>query len=1454
MNLHSAGTRALLAGTGTHVAGSRLPDVPAVADTVRDLGSVLIDCCGLRPENLLPPIIDPNPIELGNALIEAAKQAEDVFFFHYVGHGLVSPGNKLHLATCETDHLSEGLGFKALPYTVIADALSVCRARTIVVVLDCCYSGRARGSLGTAATNAFELASLAGAYVLSSASADELALALPGERHTSFTGALMTLLREGDPAGLPELTVEGAFRYLRRELPLRGIPAPVRYLSGQAGDLVLAGNPVGVCPPVTDATDTGQPLAEGPCPYRGLDPFTADDARFFFGREQLTRDLLDQMATRWQTGTPMAVVGLSGSGKSSLLRAGVLPAVARGELPVRGSSAWPSMVLTPGAHPLDTLATRLAGPADLPADAIRTELAADPTRLNSVLAQALHRHAGGQNVPDGRLLLVVDQFEELFTACQDADERAQFVRAVCAAAQKHALVVLGIRADFYAHCLAYSELARVLDNSKLQVLPMAPEQLREAIEKPAEAAGLGLEPGLVDLLLHDLQADHDFAAGALPLLSYALLLTWQNRHQGRTLTLAGYRATGGVGEAVTRRAETVYEALDADEKQAARMMLQRMVSLGEGTEDTRRRIDLTELVEQTPAVATARDRLAQARLITVDGDTAQISHEALLRVWGRFRDWIKADRAGLLVQQELSEAAADWLRDGRDADRLHRGDRLHLAREWAADHPDRLSRSEREFLDASVRAEQRRRRVRTGFIGTLAVLLVLSLVATAFAVQGRNRARAQQRAATARSLLDQAESARGNAPQLALMLGIAADRLHSSTDTTASLLTGLLAPYAGTLAGHARTVSAVAFHPGNHILATGGADNQVILWDGTRRLGSFRTSARVDALAFSPDGRTLAAGIADGSLALWNVTVPSRPNRLSSVNGQNAAVDTVAFSPDGNTLASGSVDDTVVLWDISDRAAPGKLIRLTTHRQAVLSAAFSRDGHMLATGDAGGTTILWNVRHPDAPAHLSSLTERNTGASASLAFSPDGHRVATGDGDSTVRLWDIRNLRRPQVISRLHGGWDGPVGAVRYDTSGRSVLAVGADHRMLRWDITDPARPVQHTEIGGAGGNLTAAVALSPDGNTLATASAGDTVILWRSGTGAGINATFRLGGHRDAVRAVGYRPDGRVLATGSADGTVNLWDMSDRKLPRKTAHITAHNGWVDALAFSPDGHTLAISGEDGTTVLWDVHAPDAPKQVDKLPAQNDPVISLAFDPKGHVLATGGDKVILWDVTDPSRPTRIASPAGHTAQVTAMAFSPDGRTLATGSYDSTTILWDVTDPARYRRLATLSGHTNQVTTLAFSPDGRTLATGSVDTSVILWDVENRERPQMAAAPLVEHTDWVRSVAFSPDGHLMATAGNDERVLLWDVTGSTRPHVLLQSLAHAAIITAVAFSADSRTLATGGGDNLVYLENLTEIIDARANAVARACSRAGRGLDRTEWDRYVPDLPYERTCA
>ncbi|WP_431929228.1 caspase, EACC1-associated type [Amycolatopsis tucumanensis] len=1456
MNLGSAGTRVLLVGTGTHAEGSRLPPVPAVGATLTALATAFRDRCGVRPESLPDPVLNPDPIEFGNALTRAAAEAEDVLVLYYVGHGLVSPGNKLHLATRETDDLSTGLAFKALPYSAVEDALTLCRARTIVVVLDCCFAGRAHGSFGTSASDAFELASLGGAYVLASAASDEQALAPEGERHTAFSGALLTLLAEGDPAGLPDLTVEAAYRHLRRVLPSRNVPAPVRHLSGQAGDLVLAPNPAAAVPRAPVPRTDGQPQADQPCPYRGLDPFTADDARFFFGREQLTRELLDDLAAWSAEPGPVAVVGLSGAGKSSLLRAGLLPAVERGELRVPGSRTWPHMLLTPGEDPLGNLAARLAAPAGLTPGAIRADLAADPARLTDVLRRALRRQAGGRDVPGGRLLLVVDQFEELFTTCADENQRRAFVRALTAAAEETAVVVLGLRADFYAHCLAYPELAGVLKDRQLPVPAMTSAQLRDAIEKPAKAAGLQLEPGLTDLLLRDVRAGGDFGAGTLPLLSYALLLTWRSR-QGRTLTLTGYQATGGVWDAITRQAETIYDGLDADGQRAARLMLLRMVSVGEGTEDTRRRVQLSELDSGTGAV---RDRFAAARLVTVDGDTAQISHEALLRAWRRLREWIDTDRAGLVIRQRLAESARLWDRDGRDASALHRGNQLQLARDWAADHPEQLDELSRRFLDVSVRADRRRRQVRAVVSGALVVLLVAALVAALLAVQGRNEARAQQRTATARALIDRAESARDTAPQLALMLGIAADRLDSTADSTASLVTGLLDPYAGTLEAHTAPVSAVVFSGDGRRLATSGMDNRIFLWDTAdpaRPLGEITDTTPSNGFLFGPDGRTLFVGEITGRVSVWDVA--AAPVRVGEVPAGAGYITAAALDPGGTVFATGSVDGTVRLWDVADRTRPRLLTTLSGYPDQIGAMAFSPDGGVLAAGGynpeqpkAAGV-VLWDVRNPAAPREAGRLADQDGGTGA-MAFSPDGRVLAVGAA-ATVGLWDVADPARPGRLGDLTGQVS-PVRTIRFEGP-RRVAAAGYDHSWTAWDITDPAKPgPSRSRLSGGQSNWTNAVTLSPDGEILAAASAENTVLLWRRDADAGIGALDHyLSVQQGAVRAVRFSPDGRLAAVGSGDGTVGLWDVTDRDRPRGIRRLSGHANWVDSVAFAPDSRTVASGGEDGLVILWDVSDPANPRERARVTEAMAPASTVEFDPGGRLLAvgTGNGSVSLYDVADPDRPVRVAVVPAHRALVSAVAFGDQGRVLATGSYDGTGSLWDVSDPAVPRELSKFTAHTGRWYALAFDPAGRTLATASEDTTVILWDVRDPAAPRVLGSPLARHTGRVRSIAFSPDGRMLATGSEDQSTRVWDVTDPTRAVSMVRLSSQQAMIIAVAFSPDGRTLATGDAENRAYLWDTGEVVDIREHAVEQACRRAGRGLNPDEWRQQVPDLPYQQTC-
>ncbi|SCG38369.1 WD40 repeat [Micromonospora coxensis] len=1219
------------------------------------------------------------------------------------------------------------------------------------------------------------------------------------------------------------------------------------------------------------ATDAGPAARWSGNPYLGLSPFDERHAEVFYGRRELVARLLQRLAEQLEVGGPLLVIGASGAGKSSLLRAGLLPQLAVGRL-AAGSAAWPRRVFTPTASPLRELALHLADLAGLDAGSVLRSLHDDPDRAALIAAQAL-RAVGAD---PARLVLVVDQFEELFTlaAADPADaepDRLAFVRALEAMARPSlgstevpsALVVLAVRADFLDPLMAAAELREAVQQGPFTVGPMSESELAAAIAGPAAEAGVTVAPELLDAVLHDLRGVGGFDVGVLPLLSEAMRVTWEHR-EGDRLTVLGYRRAGGVSEAVQTSAEAVYGRLDDDLRTTAQQVF---TSLTVPTRDgrlARRRLDradLHRLCGETGRVDTVVDAFTRERLLMAADHGIEISHDALLTTWSRLRTWLDSDRADRTRQHELLTAADTWEQHDRNASYLYVGDNLdatvRAVARWQADperHPA-LTAAATDFLDRSVRAQRRSQLARRVTTGALVLLLLASLIATGLAVLGQREAQQQQRAATAGALLDQAENLRDNAPQLALMLALAADRLHHDRSSTASLIASLLAPYAGTLAGHRGAVTALAFRPDGQMLATSGADGRVLLWDpgAMRKTGELDGTPRVDAVAFSPDGRTLAVGAANGTIALWDVGDSAQPRRIATTaTSQPAVVSSIAFSPDGRQLAVGDGGGGLTLWGVTDPTRPRRAADLTGHSGWVSAVAFSPDGQVLVSGDLGGRAFVWDVVRAR---RVGQLAGHHDGVGA-FGFGSDGRRLASGGGDG-ILLWELTDPVRPRRLGHLTG----PTGGVRaLRLTGRNdqyVIGVGADRSVQRWDVTDPARPVRSTLVPLTRTTWVNAVAVSPDGQSVATASADSTVVLWRAGAGAGLSARYRLGDHDGEVRAVRFRGDGRLLATGGADGRTNLWELADRAQPRRRGQLAAHPRGVYAVDFSPDGRTLATGGQDGAA-LWDVGTPTAARELARLPGHPGPVTSLAFRPDrdaGRLLAVGGGDgtTALWDVTDPAAARRLSALTGHLAGVSAVAFSPDGETLAVGSFDGTATLWAVGDPSRPRQLSRLTAHTSQVTTLAFAPTGNTLATGSLDTSVMLWDVRDPAQPTVIGAPLPNHSGWVRAVAFSPDGHHLATGGNDKTTALVEVSDPARPQGLIAARSQRAVILSVAFSPDSRTLATGGADKLVYLWTLAEITDAQVNPVAQACARAGRGLDRQEWARHVPNLPYEQTC-
>lgn len=534
------------------------------------------------------------------------------------------------------------------------------------------------------------------------------------------------------------------------------------------------------------------PQVDAECPYRGLPAFTTREARWFFGRDRATAELIERVFERIGDG-PLMLLAPSGAGKSSLLNAGLVPALRGGDFPMPGSDTWPVLRFTPTAHPmgelLDCAARVLGGDLGVTADEVceRPHALLEAVRRRSAepAENGPPQDGPDRTPPPPRPVLLVDQFEELFTLCADEDERRAFVRVLCALAAAPpepggpetagpepagldpAVVVFGVRADFSGNCLDLPELAPVFTRGLFVLPPMSLAELRESITRPADLAGLTLEPGLFPLLMRDVGLRDDppdrMPSGVLPLVSHSLLATWGQR-EGATLTVAGYERTGGIQGAIARTAEEVFTRLYPAEQNTLRRVLVRLVHVADGTGATRRRMSRTALMEQLadagPAAA-ALDTFVRARLITMDSDTVEITHEALLHAWPRLRGWIRADRAGLLVHQQLAHAAAEWEREGRDPSALHRGTRLENARAWADEHDgrDRLGPLEAAFLRASQDAQEGRERqagrqvrLRQWTLATLVVLLVLATGAGGLAYQQRAGALGQERVARSRAL------------------------------------------------------------------------------------------------------------------------------------------------------------------------------------------------------------------------------------------------------------------------------------------------------------------------------------------------------------------------------------------------------------------------------------------------------------------------------------------------------------------------------------------------------------------------------------------------------------------------------------------------------------------------------------------------------------------------------
>jgi WD40 repeat protein/DNA-binding SARP family transcriptional activator len=1141
------------------------------------------------------------------------------------------------------------------------------------------------------------------------------------------------------------------------------------------------------------------------CPFKGLAAFDIEDARVFFGREQLVAEMVARLA-----GAPlMGVVGPSGSGKSSALRAGLLAALSAGVLP--GSERWPLALLRPGEHPMAALDRATA---DAP--------------------------------PEGRMIVAVDQFEETFTACRDESERAAFVDALVAAARdprRRALVLLAVRADFYGRCAAYPELARLLGACHVLVGAMRRAELRRAIELPAQVAGLRVEHELADALIADVEGE----PGGLPLLSTALLELWQHR-DGRVLRMSAYEHAGGVRGAVARLAERAYARLDPPRRELARRILLRLAE-GDGDAVVRRRVPLTELeADRDERVAEVLSVLAGERLVTVGAGEAEVAHEALLREWPRLRGWLEQDAEARRLQRHITLAAREWGAAGRDPGELYRGARLASALDLAAEHGDALNRLEREFLDEarlvsereSVRARRLNRRLRMLLAGALLALVVAG-AAGLIALDQRGDARRTATVAEAERLGAQALTV--DELDRALLLARTGVALEDSVATRGNLLAALLRVPRGSLGVlpdvRDNAIYGIALSPRGDRIAIGDHVGEVRLFDArTRReLASYRLqSGLVQRLAFSPDGATLAVAGQEpeneppGALIdlldartlerRQRIVLPPPPeggiagaSPVFTADGLGLTVLQIPFSDQPQTVFRIDLDRGAVVGSpfrfrgsASDPAYSSDRRRLfvTSEPEDVTYELDTTDLHVIARHPAGGTAVALypdedllavgaadgSMRFVDLPSgRVHRLAGKHAAEVSAMEFSADGRTLVSGDSHGGLIAWDVEH----RVLRERLEGHAAEVSSLVTTPDGRTAITAGSiDGKVAFWDLDGSRRLVHGVPLASrfvADESTPRGVAVSPDDRTLAVTQNDGTVQLLDTST---LEPRAVLEAFDDPALATDFSPDGRLLAVAADKGGLGLWDARTLTSVRRLKGL---RGWIQAVAFSPDGRLVAAgdnSGNNRRLLIWDVGSGRQTRLESDFPPSQ-----LTFSPDGRLLAGAGRErgVEVRDVAS----GRLVGKPQLDEMARSVTFSPDGKLLFVGLYNGTgTFLstedWKPAGPG-------IRGHGQRILNARFTPDGQTLATSSADGTVQLWDVASR---RLIGAPLVvQRNDFVASILSRDGSYLYALPTGTEGMRL-----ALAPHLW-------------------RDL---------------------------ACAIAGRELTRREWDEVLPDRQYREVCA